>query len=508
MPQIILFLIFVAEYLVTPKALLFYDQIEYLRIVSTHNFWQVIPLGHFPIHPVFLGIFWISSRMFTPNLTAFIFGVISGILMYRISKIIFKKGNYWLAAIIFLLFPGVWLINTNLMTQSLQLTLYLFSIYFLFKKMKKSFFSVIFLIVGVDIGSIFWVPTVFLFPFIFRKEIKYDRETLLCFIKIAFISVIFSILFYGFIYYFIRKDFSGSTEQIFAYSTSGVLRLVRNIWVSFFNNFGSLTPFILIVLLFKKIKSKLEWTVWLIFLFAVSIPGAFWAGDLMMRRIVFAGVLIALVLYKYLKNKSFWIILYLVPIIFANGILYYRNNPDMPLAVMQNHINELPINQVLVQSHYYQPFTKYDGTILWIGSDDLGQIDKYLVDGKRVFITKESVTAPYLLVVGNNYHITSVGKVGDSESKILFKKYTVESYGENLEFKLFKGIKVSGQAGEPIVVYDQNFFGRLVRRRIGYGDIGLWIWAFVTNHRDPVSWTYKDARGICSYCSSSWLARH
>ena len=134
MPQIILLIIFIAEYLTTPKALLFYDQIEYLTIVSTHNFWQVLSLGHFPIHPVFLAIFWITSRLVLPNTTALIFGVVSGVLMYQISKLIFKKGNFWLATIIFLLFPGVWLVNTNLMVHSVLLTLYLLSIFLLLKK--------------------------------------------------------------------------------------------------------------------------------------------------------------------------------------------------------------------------------------------------------------------------------------------------------------------------------------------------------------------------------------
>jgi hypothetical protein len=215
----------------------------------------------------------------------------------------------------------------------------------------------------------------------------------------------------------------------------------------------------------------------------------------MQRRIVFAGVLIALYLYKYLKNKTAWVVLYLIPIVAAIGVLYYKDNPNMALAVMQKHINELPPGQVLLQSHYYKPFTRYDGTILWIGNDDLGQIDKYLGSGKRVFITKESVTAPYLLFVGNNYHITSVGKVGDSESRFLFNKYIVDAYGDNLEIKLFKGKQISGQAGEPVVTYNQSFWGRLVRRRIDYGDVGSWAWAIITNHRDPTGWIYKDVTG-------------
>jgi hypothetical protein len=496
MPQIILLLTFLAEYLTTPKALLFYDQIEYLAIVSTHNFWQVLTLGHFPIHPVFLAILWITSRIVLPNTTAFIFGAVSGILMYQISKIIFKKGNFWLATLIFLLFPGVWLINTNLMLHSILITFYLLSVFLLLKKKAFLFFLTVFLMAMTHFDAAYWAPTALLFPIILKREINFKNKDIVKFAILTVFALLTSALSYLFIYVFIRKEYGGSTEQLLAYSSFGILRILRNIWYGFINSFGSLIPFLLAFLIVKNTRSKLEWGAWAVFAIAISAGGAYWEGDLMQRRIVFAGVLIALVIYKYLKNKSFWIILYLLPIIVANGILYYRGSSSMALADMQKRIDDLPKGQVLVQSHYYKPFTNYDGVILWIGSDNLGQIDEYLGSGKRVFITKESVTAPYLLVVGNNYHITSVGKVKDSESRFLFKKYTVEPYSENLEFKLFKGRVISDQAGEPVISYNKGFWGRLVRLRIDYGDIGSWIWAIITNHRDPAGWIYKDAAGV------------
>jgi hypothetical protein len=276
----------------------------------------------------------------------------------------------------------------------------------------------------------------------------------------------------------------------------------------FYSGFGSLTPFVTFWLLTKNVKTKKVLLAWVSFFTILFLVGANWQGDFMVRRMIFGAVIIALAIYKYIGKYSVYFVLYLVSIVIANGILYYRENPNMALAAMQKRIDELPKGQILLQSHYYQPFTKYDGTILWIGNDDLGQIDKYLNADIKVFITKESVTAPYLLVVGNNYHITSVGKVGESESRFLFKKYIVEPYGGNLELKLFKGSQVSVQAGEPIVAYDKSFFGRLARPRIDYGDIGSWVWVIITNHHDPVGWAYKDARGICTYCSGSWPATH
>jgi len=263
--------------------------------------------------------------------------------------------------------------------------------------------------------------------------------------------------------------------------------MIRNAWLSFIRDYGSLIPFVLVFLLIKNVKSKLVWIAWGIFFLITFLIGANWQGDFMGRRIIFAGVLISLALYKYLGKKTFFVILYLLPIIAANIILYSKGSPF--------NTAEIPPGQILVETHYLAPFTKYNGTILLIGEDDLGKIDGYLKAGKRVFLTKQAVTAPYMLLVGNNYHITSLGKAGDSESRFLFQKYIVEPYNSVFELKSYKGV-VSKDAGQPVIFYDNGFWGWLARRRIDYGDAGSWVWAIIINHRDPTGWTYKDVRGI------------
>jgi len=495
MHLIIFALFFIAGFLTSPKFLLFYDQIEYLNIVSTHSFWQVFSLGHFPIHPFFLSVFWITSHLILPNYTAFIFGIISVILIYKICKKIFKDKYFWIPAIMFSLFPGVWLVNTNLMIQSVLLTFYLFAIYFFLEKKALLFSIFVFLMVGTHVDAVYWVPTIFLLPIIFSKEIKINKKEIIRFAKWAFFSITASVLFYAFIYFFVRKEFGGSTEQIFAYNSFGFLRIIRNIWVCFINNFGSATPLVLIFLLIKKIKSKKEWIAWIIFTILVSMGGAYWAGDLMMRRIVFAGVILALAFYKYLGKKSVFIILFLLPITGFNATLYYKNLNNMPLLVMQQNIDKLPKNQVLLESHYYYPFIKYEGKILWFEADDMNQIEKLLENGTRVFMSKESLTSPYLLIVGNNYHITSLNKVGNSESRKLFGRYQIKTYENYLELISHNEKEVAENAGEPVIFYGDNFWQTLSRKRINYGDVGIWFWSKITGHKDALGWTYKDASG-------------
>jgi len=495
MHLIILPLIFLAEFLTTPKSLLFYDQIEYLRIVTTNGFWQVFSLGHFPIHPFFLSIFWIVTKITIPNYTAYIFGVASGILMYKIGKLIFKDKYSWMIATLFLLFPGIWLINTNLMIQSVLLTFYLLAIYAFLKNKSLLFIISTFLMVGIHVDGVYWIPTIFLIPILFKKELKFSFKMFVRFTKMAFLSIAASLLFYAAMYFFVIKNFGGSTEQIFAYSSFGFLRIIRNIWVCFIYNFGSVTPLVLLYLLIKNVRSKIEWICWIIFALLISIGGAYWEGDLMMRRIVFAGVITSFALYKYLGKKIIYLILFLIPITGFVASTYYKNLPVMPLTDMQARIDLLPKDQVLISSHYYFQFIRYEGTILWFESGDMDRVQGLLEEGKRVFMTKESITAPYLLVIGSNYHITSLNKVGNSEARSLFEKYKVELVGDSFELKLPDSENVSDEAGIPVVFYGNNFSQRLSKMRLNYGDLGIWVWSFITDHKDALGWTYKDVTG-------------
>ena len=183
-------------------------------------------------------------------------------------------------------------------------------------------------------------------------------------------------------------------------------------------------------------------------------------------------------------------VLYLLPIIVLNGILYFRFNSNMPLTKMANLEDEIPKAQVLVQTQYYEPFTKYNGTILWIErGNDLKKIDSYLISGKRVYLDSYGLNTPYFQFVGNNYHITSLDKVGNSDAKKLFEKYEISDTNGIYEIKKIK--TKDGSEVLPVIEYSSGFWGRLARNRIDYGDVGSWISTIITNHKDPLGWTYR-----------------
>lgn len=454
---------------------LFYDIPEYLQIVTTHGFFQSIALGHFPIHPIFIAILWPLVKFLPVNLIAIVFSLISVLILSRISK---------KAALIYLMFPAIWIISTNLMVESILLTFYILAAYMLLKENKFWFFICIFLMVGIHLQAIYWVPTLFFIPIFLKKKFKFKK-----FVLPAVLGIIASVIFYLTIYKITGYGFGGSTEQMTTYFSSGIARMFRNSWLVMSTGFGSLTLFLLVFLIAKKAEKK-EKIAALIFMVIFFFMAANWQGDFMVRRVAFAGVIFSILITRYLGKFWFLFAIYLLPIIFANILLYSKGNPFI--------LPEIPPNQVLVETHYLKPFTKYNGTILYIEGNNSSIVDNYLDSGKRVFLTPAAVTAPYRLLTGNNYHITSLARIGNSESRFLFEKYDISKFENVYEIKKHEG-KISQLAGEPVIFYGNSFWSRLARRRVNYGDVGIWAWSLITKHKDPSGWTYKDASGAWVY---------
>ncbi len=544
-------LISFALFLTTPRILLFYDAPEFVRIISENGFCQSLGLGHQPIHPFFIAVLWLISRLlrffggisweYSANLSAFVFGIVSIFLFFQLSKFFLKEKGRYLALLIFCLFPAVWIINTNLMVESLLLTFFLLSsllfLRFLEKPKKLNALLYILSVVamfGVHIQAIFWLPALFAFPFLLRQRPEQSkRKNLLFLLSLSLFSLLLSILLYALIFAFSGQNvvlklrelfFARLGEHFDFFSIDGIFRMLRNFLFSLLRGFGSLTPIIVLVIAFLKRKEKFFLFGCLLFIISLFILGAVWTGDFMMRRTVFAGVLFALLIVQRFSKKAVFLLLYLLPIALANGLLYVSTRADMPLVLMHRLEKGLPPGNVLIQTHYHQPFTFYDGRIFWVGQDNFQVIEDFLAENKKVFIDFQAVLAPYMLYVGNNLHITSLARFGVSETKELFKDYifdlaVIESPGkrifvyslkkrgedfeERLVFNKEKALAnnsalMAGRAepGSAVLFYSKNFFQRIRRERIDYGDLLTWIWVIVSAKHEPIAWTYADADGV------------
>lgn len=547
------FLILSVLFLTTPKILLFYDAPEYVNIISKSSFLKSLSLGHPPIHPSFIGTLWIVSLLlrqffgisleFSANLSAFIFGLCSILLFLKISKAFLKKNQSYLATTLFSLFPAVWIINTNLMVESLSLTLFLLSVLLFLKFLEKQtgfrafFYMVsIILLLSSHVQMLIWLPALFALPLLFQdKKRKAERRGLTTLFFLTSIGFFLSILIFVVIFLLAGKPLLFEVKQLFfgrvfeLFDLSNVfyfiLRSSRNIFLEVFRGFGSLTGFLISCILFSKRNERFFLFGTLLFGISLCISGSVWTGDFMIRRIVFAGVFFALILARYLSFRvTFLLMIYLMPITFAN-VLLYLSEEDMPLVQMRKAESNLPAGNVLIQTHYVRPFThNYNGNLLWVGEDDLKTSENFLEDEKKiVFMDSQALFVPYLLYVGNNLHITSLSKFGVSETKTLFDKYVFDlakvgdpgkrififsarkeggDFGQRIDFnrRLVNNktslIVGSAQPGSSVFIYSKNFFQRIHRERIDYGDLFTWAWVILTKKHDPMIWTYADKDGV------------
>lgn len=552
---LIISLLILAFFITTPKVVLFYDAPEYVDIVSKNGLIESAVKVHNPVRPVFMMIFWLVYRFlhnllqigseYSGNLASFIFGLISLWLFYKLSIQILVKKQAYLATIVFSILPGVWIINTNLLNESITLTFFILSVLHLIKlaisnskTLKLLFIISVALMLGTHVQSILWIPAIFSVPFLLNIKPSRDRQQI---VSSAILILTALLLYFVFVSLFLGNTDPNKLSQNIGYLEflanwlpSGwndyisYLRYLRNIVLVMLRGYSNLAIILLCYLVLKKIRN-------LRFLFGVILLGVsiistswFWSGDFMIRRSIFAGVVFSLLLAKYYKRATYVLVAYLLLILIFNTQLYISSESEqMPFSLIKASQSRLPGSQVLVQTQYARPFTyDYDGEKIWVGYGGIDQIDNYLDEGKKIYFDSQALFSPYLLYVGNNLHITSLGKSGTSETKYLFEKYNfdlVDVSDVNKRIFIYELSKIGGsfedrkqrnqkvlsngqdlligksQSGNAILLYSNKLSDKIHRERIDYGDILTWVWVLLTDRHEPIAWTYADKDGVYVY---------
>jgi hypothetical protein len=536
-----IFLLITLYFFSIPQSLLFYDAPEHVEIIKSFGFLESLMAGHQPPHPVFLGFLWIMTRLlvllfkvgfeYAANIIAYLSVIGSFCLLFLIvRKLGFERKKIFFSIFLFLLFPVVFFLGTGLLVESLMLllfTLFIYSYLSLQKeKSKKFLFLFLFsgiLLTGTHVMGIIWILTGVIFVNLLLGKNWKIRN-----ISILFPFLLFILVFLG-IYILISKSTDSGfflkyylTQNL---SVLGVFRALRNSWLSYINSFGILTTILFFYLLVKNKKNSLLPLVLLTVLLVFG--GSLWSGDLMIKRIAFSALFFAILLPKYLNKKVlFFLSLYLLPIFLGNLALYLKPKEEFPLGKL-GKLHSSFYGGVLIETHYLRPFSQiFRGEFLWVGEENLGKVEGFLDNKKDVYLDSQSVTAPYFLYVGNNYHITSLNKNGEGETKELFEKYcldlvSVEDANNNIfaykvakkELQTEKRIEnlrkllnsstalVIGRAspGEKVLIYSTKSNECLRRERINYGDILAWIWVLVRREREPLGFTYADCSGFFVY---------
>lgn len=537
-------LLALARWTTTPPALLFYDAPEYLRIAAEYPFWEAIGLGHPPVKPVVTAFLWGATRVMralfavsphdSANLSVMSIGVVSVFLFLVLAKELLTGSRKYQAALLFSLFPAVWIVSTNLLAESILLPLYLVTLALTLMhlhaptKITETGLTVsIALLIGGHIQMVVWLPTLFALALIARP--KHSPQTFLSLASLVFLGLLLALIGYAVIFSGgersipaeMRYQFFGRAgdHYFLANPMRGLLLGIRNFLFTLRGAFGTGTLVALVCVGWVNRKKKGLLIALLLIGISLGISGGVWTGDFMMRRVVFAAPLLSLLLVKTFPRASWLVLALIVPLTVANGILSLRwKINDLLIPQIAQAQSRLPTDQVLITTRYLMPFTyPYQGTVLFAGRDDLSQVESLLQEGKRVFLDSSTVTAPYLLPVGANLHVTSV-QTGRSETQELFEHYamniaslynagrflffyelhlpdTTESKQEETSGQDSTMTTVQAAPGTIVSAVSSRPFQRLHRARIDYGDVFSWLTAWASNVTDPLFFTYADVYG-------------
>jgi hypothetical protein len=471
--------------------LLFYDAPEYAKIITYNGLLKAITLGHTPIHPVFIALLWVQARIMPIYLSSFVWGMIGAIGIYLLSINLRIKHRFF-PVLIYIMLPAVWIILINLMVESLALPLYIMSLLFLF--LPYGYIPVTALMIGTHVQTLFWLPAQLIFIQFFQNK---NKISFIQFILKITPSIFFGLLIYLIIFILGNKNIPQAYWQLFffragdqfgTFNLLGTARMLRNI---LFNLFSGLSVLVVIVFAFLSAQDIFKGKnilAWVIFWLSVAVTGSVWTGDFMPRRIVYLAPLLALMLVRKYEFKSIYLIIYLLPIFLANYFLYL--NPQYYVFEKINKMHEfLTPNSLLVQTHYLRPFTTFPNT-LWLGQDNLSEIDTALEQGRRVFVDSQALLAPYYLYTGNNLHITSLNPKSNFDSQVILQKYKLHKvFVADEKERIFLAEIIGKTKTETKLKFDYSnkLPQTLLRARVNYGDAALWLWAILRGYREPIA---------------------
>ncbi len=275
-----------------------------------------------------------------------------------------------------------------------------------------------------------------------------------------------------------------------------LVRFIRNFGVTLLRNNSSLVVLAAVlgsILLFRKDKKKF------IILFLWFLPAIFvtqyWHIGLFGRVALIASFPLA-VLASFTPRIIYFIIVVQLVIMFFP--IAFTNKHAVVQKELVSLYKMVPKNSVLVSSNLIRPQVTFSGETYFINEPGqsleyiYSKIDLALSRGRGVYIDSQALYNPYYSYDGNHLHVLSLGKIGNSEIKPLFEEYSLEIVKKSKNPRIFL-YKIS-PVSKPIIDSDykyeylEGFQNKLHKERVDYLDLGVWIWATVTNKKESYAW--------------------
>ena len=453
---LILSLFFVSRFFFLTNYPHFYDSPEYLRESLSRNFFISLSSSHEVIHPVWLFLTQFFQRIISQptswelSLISAIFGLLGFLAFYFLIKRNFGEKIAIFSSVPLIFFPHLWLIQTNVLHESLDCGLFLLGLlffdFFLTKK-KFSWFLLLTLFLSLSIfdfvGILLWSP-VFIGLAILRSK-KISWSNIAWSLGVIFISFIFAV---GGLYFLEAR----LKVLLFGYGGGGILtgwgflnilRMLRNDILVLFHGYSLSAILVLIISVAYLVKKK-NWPV-LIFFLSFFLPflltGKFWYGGLFGRYSVLIAYPLALLLALMPWRRIYGFLIIILFLSFLPTFVVYQQKPIPQIqSSLIDKIN-LKENDILILSDYQRPQLDYRNALYLNGDEKMQKaieenIDKKLLQGDRVFISQQAIDFPYWQYDGQQIHIISKGNKSKAQLKEFLKDKEKELVAEDKEYPL------------------------------------------------------------------------
>jgi hypothetical protein len=465
-----LFLLIISRLLTFNPNAAFLDSAEYVQLANSP--WPVaLGEGHRPIHPGYVAL--LKLIPLPAGLISALAGIGTVIVFYLLAK---EK----IAALIFALLPGVWIVQENVMIESVSLWWLVLATYLAAKKRWWWTGVSLTLMLLTHNQMLVWIPLMFGFT---RVRIK---------------TIIAAIGAAAIVYAALGQDLVGLVYT----KTGEIVPLwsgIRNAIVLWLRLHSNLVGLVGLVALWKIRNWR-----WLL------LPYLFWAqfysADFLIRRLIPVTLITSAAIARKVKNKVLlWAVITTAAISsIPVASSYSWLNKNQIINKMHQLQAQIPTNALYIDSHFLRTINNFAGETYHLGESSnqltpLQAIEVALGQGKRVFIDSQAIVDPYQFYVGNQLHVLSLGKFGHSPAQEIFKQFfikdilVVDAPKRIFAYELSDQPTDRGQEvpGSTILVYSNN---RLLKQRLDYYDPLTWLWAWVTNRREA-TWVYADKNG-------------
>jgi hypothetical protein len=462
----------------------FYDSPEYYQQSLSNNFFISLSQGHESIHPLYLFLTQLLQKIIPGQnvweltLIAAFFGLVSFVSFYFLIKRNYNQKIALFSLIPLIFFPHLWLIQTNVLHESLNFALFLLSLLFFdFFLTKKNFswflLSTLFLGLAIFdfVGILLWSP-VFLGLAILKSK-KINWSNILWGLLIVAASFLLAI---GGLYSILRLSQIISPIprlKVILFSYGGgiilsgwgfldILRILRNVFLILIHgySFSAILALIISVVYFIK---KRNWPV-LIFFLSFFLPflltGKFWYGGLFGRYSALIAYLLALALALIPWRKIYCFLIIILFLSFLPTFIVYQKTPISKIQAGLIGKTDLKENDMLVLSDYQRPQLVYlknkvlpkEGSYsnaVYLGGDQDQQkiienkIEEKLKANGRVLISQQAINFPYWQYDGQQIHIISKGDKKKAQLKEFLSDKKLKVLTEDFKYPLLRIYQLS-----------------------------------------------------------------